>query len=217
MQSPVGRQRKEEEIQASWNPACISWKGEDGLKFILFLLASEFGATYTEEAEPHVPPSTGLRLSVWVLWEADTEMVWTCRRFIGGTPVGERGRSQTRWPYEGEREEGVNKKSLRSQPKARNVQPGPSRVHDERRPSVESLIWRRGLHWILVTCSHWLGAAGRKCGLSGTQGWTHSAVAGAVDQLCSLKQGIWVARSHQHATAGWMRIQVSNERARFHN
>lgn len=59
MQSPVGRQRKEEEVQASWNPACISWKGEDGLKFILFLLASEFGAKYTAEAEPRVSPSTG--------------------------------------------------------------------------------------------------------------------------------------------------------------
>ena len=180
-----------------------------------FLLTLSLVQEYTAEAEPCVPPSLGLGVSVWVLWEADTEMGLELDEiYWWNICEGKRKEPEemTLWRTE----EGVNKKSLRSQSKARKVQPGPWRVMVKVAHQQSPSSREQACAGIPVTCSHWLGADGGKCGLNRTQDWIHRAVARAVDQLCSLKQETWVAHYHAPATVGQMRTQDSNQRAHFH-
>lgn len=123
------------------------------------------------------------------------------KTLIGENTCEERGRSQRRWPCEGEREEGLNKKSLRLQHKFKKVRPGQWRVLEESRPS-------QGYIRILVALSYWLRAANGKCGIANAE-FRVQQLGLLVNYAHWSRKSEWdiITCPPRQATYGWLRTK----------
>lgn len=149
------------------------------------------------------------------------ERIRCARDSLGVTPVKERGWSRRGYPVK----EGGKKNWLK-------------RVLDFstalRKFSQANGVLRKAPHWrsptslknglalgsLLDSVICWEQPAGWKRRLSRMQCWIQSTAAGAIGQLCLLKQEIWDVLSYappQWATFGQRRTQGSNQRTCLHD